>query len=99
MTRSGVIAVNISNRYLHIAPVLGNLAEELHLVGLHRHDHEDEDVVPGKYPSHWVVVAKQREALGALLEDRRWEPIPKSPALGVWTDNFSNVLSVFDQRS
>ncbi|MDE3051682.1 MAG: fused MFS/spermidine synthase, partial [Nitrospirota bacterium] len=99
MTRNGVIAVNISNRYLHIAPVLGNLAEELHLVGLHRHDHEDEDIVPGKYASHWVVVAKQREALGTLLEDKRWEPIPKNPALGVWTDNFSNVLSVFDWRS
>lgn len=99
MTNNGVIAVNISNRYLRIAPVLGNLAEELHLVGLHRHDHEDEDVVPGKYPSHWVVVAKQRESLGTLLEDKRWEPIPKSPALGVWTDNFSNVLSVFDWKS
>ena len=99
MTSNGVIAINVSNRYLDIAPVLGNLTDELHLVGLHRHDHEDEDVVPGKYASHWIVVAKQRDALGALVQDQRWEPIPKSPALGVWTDNFSNVFSVFDWKS
>ena len=99
MTSNGVIAINASNRYLDIAPVLGNLTDELHLVGLHRHDHEDEDVVPGKYASHWIVVAKQRDALGALVQDQRWEPIPKSPALGVWTDNFSNVFSVFDWKS
>ena len=99
MTSDGVIAVNVSNRYLDIPPVLGNIAEEVDLVGLRRHDYEDEDVVPGKYASHWVVMARQRDALGALWEDARWEPIPKNPALGVWTDNFSNVLGVFDWGS
>lgn len=96
ITENGVIAINVSNRYLDIAPVLGNMEDALHLVGLHRHDHEDEDTVPGKYPSHWVVLAKQREALGTLIENTQWEPIPKNPVLGVWTDNFSNVLSVFN---
>ena len=96
MTENGVIAINVSNRYLDVAPVLGNMEQALHLVGLHRHDHEDEDVVPGKYPSHWVVLAKQRVALGTLSENTQWEPIPKNPALGIWTDDFSNVLSVFD---
>jgi hypothetical protein len=99
MTSNGVIAINASNRYLDIAPVLGNLTDKLHLVGLHRHDHEDEDVVLGKYPSHWIVVAKQRAALGALVQDQRWELIPRNPTLGVWTDNFSNVFNVFDWRS
>jgi hypothetical protein len=99
MTSDGVIAVNVSNRYLDIPPVLGNIAEELDLVGLRRHDYEDEDVVPGKYASHWVVMARQPDALGALWEDPRWEPIPRNPALGVWMDNFSNVLSVFDWGS
>jgi hypothetical protein len=99
MTSDGVIAVNVSNRYLDIPPVLGNIAAELDLVGLRRHDYEDEDVVPGKYASHWVVMSKQRDVLGALWEDARWEPIPRNPALGVWTDNFSNVLSVFDWGS
>lgn len=99
LSGDGVIAVNVSNRYLDIAPVLGNLAEELHLTGLHRHDDKDEDLVPGKYASHWIVMAKQRDRVGALLEDAQWEPIPKSPSLGIWTDNFSNVLSVFDWTS
>jgi spermidine synthase len=99
MTRDGVLVVNVSNRYLDIAPVLGNIAEELGLVGMHRHDHEDEDIVPGKYASHWVVMVKQRDVLGALWQDPRWEPIPTNRALGVWTDNFSNVLSVFDWGS
>jgi len=99
MSSDGVVAVNVSNRYLDIAPVLGNLAEELHLTGLHRHDEKDEDVVPGKYGSHWIVLAKQRDRVGGLLENPEWEPIPKNPSLGIWTDNFSNVLSVFDWTS
>jgi hypothetical protein len=96
MTDNGVIAVNVSNNYLDVAPVLGNMAQALHLAGLHRHDVEDEDVVPGKFSSHWVVFAKRREDLGTLLENAQWVPVPKNPALGVWTDNFSNVLSVFN---
>jgi hypothetical protein len=98
LTDDGIIAMHISNRHLDLEPVLGNIAEELQLATLHEYDQEETS--PGKTSSDWVLLARKREDFGALLDDSRWQPARTDPKVGVWTDDYSNLLSVFnDYRS
>jgi len=93
----GVLVFNLSNRYLRLLPVLGNLAADAGLAALFQ---EDLDVTPelvrdGKLPSRWVVMARDPKDFGALARDPRWQILPPAPDRPVWTDDFSNILSVF----
>jgi hypothetical protein len=93
----GLLVFHISNRCLDLESVLGNLAKEAGLV-CHAHDEADpspQEIAEGKNQSHWLVMAWRREDLGRLARDSRWQPIKGDPHAAVWTDNFSNVASVF----
>lgn len=99
LTDDGVVALHISNRYLGLEPVLGNLAKDLTLVGLKQFDDESDKKHPGKSSSDWALLARRQEALGSLASDPRWTPLKQDDRVGVWTDDFSNVLRVFDWTS
>jgi hypothetical protein len=48
----------------------------------------------GKFPSEWFAVARDRADFGRLNADSRWS-VPQAPTgTPLWTDDFSNVLSV-----
>ena len=32
---------------------------------------------------------------GGMADDERWKPLETDPKVGVWTDDYSNLLSVF----
>jgi SAM-dependent methyltransferase len=153
----GVLVINIANRYLGFNPVLGNLAKDLSLEGWMSAGEEDRTI--DRYATAWVVMARNQQALGDLLEktvveepalpdvdveahakvppskepvaggpalldligtvglmgspfgqgpllagsalfprragQRCWVPLRTDPRLGVWTDDYSNLLSVF----
>jgi hypothetical protein len=96
LSDDGILAVHISNRHLELQPVLGNLARELQLVGLRQYDSDaDRRPVPGISISDWVLLARRPEDFGRLADDKRWEPIEIDPKVGLWTDDYSNLLSVF----
>jgi spermidine synthase len=92
----GILAVHISNRYVDLEPVLGNLAKAGDLAGLVQRDGENK---AGKSSSHWVVLARRREDFGKLAEDQRWKRLAGRPEVGLWTDDYSNLLSVFRWRN
>jgi SAM-dependent methyltransferase len=96
----GRLVFNISSRYLDFRPVLGNLAASLQLSCVH---YNEVAVSPaarkdGKYPSHWVVMSRQPQELGNLLTDSRWEVVKPSPEMRLWTDDYSNILAIFDWK-
>jgi len=93
----GLLCFNISSRYLDFRPVLGNLAEANKLYALAQNESEvpPEAQREGKYSSHWVVMARQPRLFGKLMDDSRWLPVLPDPTLPVWTDDYSNVLSIF----
>jgi hypothetical protein len=92
----GVLAFHISNRYLNLEPLLGDLARDAGLELLAQEDTKvpEPDLVAGKAPSTWVLMARAREDFGALTSDARWHPLPPRAHRLVWTDDFSNPLSV-----
>ena len=90
----GVIAMHVTNRYLDLRPVAGDLARDAGLVALVG---EDLDLTrpereAGKAASVWVVMGRRPSDLGQLGDDRRWSPPPRRPGSRVWTDDFSNLL-------
>lgn len=94
LSPDGILALHISNRYLNLEPVLGNLARELQLVGLAQYDYDFAEK-PGKRASHWVLLANRTTDFGKLAQDPAWKPIQSRPEVGVWTDDYSNLLGVF----
>ena len=133
----GILAFNISSKYLRLAPVLADAAAELGLVSLVQVDtgtgqgpnsqemneareayeqfqrtgkvdpglvmkalkaeqaRVEESRTTGRSPSQWVIMARRTEHLGKLAKDPRWKSITRTPGSRVWTDDYSNLLSVF----
>jgi hypothetical protein len=95
---SGLLAFNISNRYLRLEPVLAAVARDAGLTGLVQHDQNeavDQPAPSGKTPSSWVVLARRPEDLGPLAGNPHWQPLTARPGTKAWTDDFSNLLSAF----
>src|SRR5207253_633791 len=88
----GLVAFHVTNRYLDLEPVVAGVARSLGLAGLTQNHHASAaEERAGARSSHWIVVARTRDALGPLVRDRRWRPLENRPGLPVWTDQFSNI--------
>jgi len=97
---NGVLAFHISNRHLALNGIVGRLAQANGLVALQRRDRKRTEGWPAdKTASEWVVLARTREDLGLLTGDEAWTPPPVTPATPLWTDDFSNMLSVLQLRA
>jgi hypothetical protein len=89
----GLLAFHISSNYLDLKPVIAGIAQALDSSGLtqeHRPPARQERM--GAQRSIWVLVARDGTSLAGLRNDRRWKPLDESTT--VWTDQFSNILSV-----
>jgi hypothetical protein len=42
-----------------------------------------------------VLLARKERDLGSLVRSIGWERLERRPSVKVWTDDFSNLLSVF----
>jgi hypothetical protein len=89
----GLLAFHISNNYVDLHPVLAALAADAGLVAVGRDDGVGS--IDGKYPSSWVLMARRESDLGPVLQDARWGRVTSPPGFPVWTDDFSNIFSVF----
>jgi hypothetical protein len=100
LTPDGILVVHISNRYLDLRPVLGNLAWDLGLSALYGSNPNTlEHLAQGKSASHWVALTRTLGDLGDLGTDPMWEDLVAEPGARVWTDDFSDVFSVFRWRT
>ncbi|HZU34593.1 MAG TPA: hypothetical protein VFA18_01720, partial [Gemmataceae bacterium] len=142
----GIVVFHISNRYLDLEPVLGNLAAERGLVGYIENDNASG--ILGKTASSWVVLTRKesKSVLDRLVHEDHWEQwqaehgwkessealqllsafpdaegclraqqavcqslyqglrapwrkLKTRQDMGVWTDDYSNLLRVFDWKN
>ena len=94
----GVLAFHISNRYLELEPVLGDLGRATGMACFSRIDVPTDRrgrQQPGKTISHWVMLARRQSNLGRLPSQRdRWRSCATRPSEAPWTDDYSNILNV-----
>jgi hypothetical protein len=88
----GLIAVHVTNRHLDLAPVVARAARSLGLAVVERYD-PAKGARGTRTHSWWVVIARSPDRLEPLLERSGWR-VPNVSGGRVWTDDYSNVLSV-----
>lgn len=94
----GLLVFHISNRSLDLHPVVADLAHARNLTGL-VFDDTSRNQPSGKEPSQWVVMARRPEDVQTLAADTaRWQKLEGRPERQVWTDDFSNIVSIFKWR-
>jgi hypothetical protein len=93
MKKDGVLAINISNRYLDLEPVVAQAAAELGLSGVLVAD--DGDLESYYTGSSWILMSadpsifKHKNFQGAEVTNLK----PK-PGFRAWTDDFSNIIRI-----
>ncbi|HEV2059577.1 MAG TPA: hypothetical protein VGR11_09475, partial [Solirubrobacteraceae bacterium] len=93
----GVIAFHVSNSYLDLEPVLGNLAADARMACVAQEDARSaNDGDPRTEGSSWVAIARHARDLRAVAPDRWWRDCRRSPGTAPWTDDYSNLLGALD---
>lgn len=91
MKPDGVIAFHVSNRFLSLAPVVGQLAADQHMHALLV---ADADAEPPLLKTDWMLVAASEHALlrPALAYVATKPPVIEG--LKVWTDDTNNLFKI-----
>ena len=93
----GIVAFNVSNSYLDLEPVLGNLAHDARMACVAQEDRTSaNDGVPETDASDWMVMARHTRDLRTVAPGHRWHDCRRSPGTAPWTDDYSNLLGALD---
>jgi hypothetical protein len=93
----GLVVLHITNNHLDLEPVVSGIARSLGLTAAGRdHRPSADERRRGVNRSHWVALGRDASALGPLHGDPRWRPLGLDPDEPVWTDEYSNILSVVE---
>ena len=88
----GAVAFHVTNRYLRLAPVVRQLAEEAGYEAVLITDDAEDD----KYLSRtdWVIVTKNREFIDDEEVKAKRVVIEPIPGMRPWTDDFNNLFQI-----
>jgi spermidine synthase len=92
LNERGILLFNLSNRYFNLGSALARNAEEMGLKYRIKLDIPDD--IPYASASLWFVVARPQASLTPLDAVGWLTPTPP-PDLRPWTDDYTNLLSVF----
>jgi hypothetical protein len=93
LTPDGALLIHISNSYVDLAPVLARAAEANGFAA--RLCNGEEDLKTARSETVWVLLARRERDLGALSRKANWKKIEPRRQVRAWTDDYSNILSVF----
>ena len=94
---NGALVVHISNRHLHLEPLLGLAAGELGLSGAARLYEAPPWTLDGSLPmmTHLAVLARDRSVIDGLELGPDWRPLePRRPTWWrrAWTDDSASLV-------
>ena len=91
----GIVAFHVSNRFLHLIPVVARLAKEQGAHAVLVNDDPDDEDESLRSRSDWVLVSRDRAALEqpALVEGGATEAEDR-PEWRTWTDDYSNLIQI-----
>ncbi|MCF8496209.1 MAG: fused MFS/spermidine synthase [Alphaproteobacteria bacterium] len=96
----GILTFNVSNNYLDIEPVLARAAEHLDIPAYARLS--DTEIIEGTKletnMAHFVSLTRNPDHVNALLQ-AGWSPAEFREGVHLWTDQYSNIVSVLHNRS
>jgi len=89
LKEGGVIAINISNRYLDLQPVLDAAAKRIGFYGIARTDTYMR--IPVSQSSKWYVMTASPRALDTL-RNKGWSTTEPVDNIRYYTDDYANIL-------
>ncbi len=99
LAHGGILVFHVSNIYLDLKRVLGNVARDANLTAYVKEDlYLDEDHI-GKSPSTYVVMARKHKDLRPLLAFENWQRLEGQTNVKPWTDDYSNLFGVLKWSS
>ena len=93
----GLLVFHLSNRSLDLPPQVARLGAAMPPPWQMKLDDDfatERQQMEGKYASTWAVLARSAEDFQLAAADPRWQPVRVRPG-AIWTDAFSNVLSIW----
>lgn len=93
LTPDGVIAFNINNEYYKLWPVFASVAPKLNAHALLVREYYGADGNDETY-TEWVFITRNEKIIEQLKNKVEKQPAPSSD-FRIWTDDFSNPLSLF----
>jgi hypothetical protein len=97
----GIVALNITNDNLELAPIVDGLTADGNIAGLVQENNVESEaqLLEGKDYSEWAVIAKDRASLAPIEQSGRWTSLPSQPGRTpdrryVWTDDYSSLFTV-----
>ncbi len=93
---NGILAFHITNRHLLLKKVVSIHAEEMHLAAL-INEFKPQTDAPLIVATDWVVLAKNPETLKPLQASQigSWQKMPLYFDMPAWTDDFTNIVSIW----
>ena len=96
LTPHGILLFHISNLHVDLEPVLTRVAEG---AGFHCLTREDTDqrllsAIPGKSPSVWMTMARDKADLARFAADIHWRESRADSSQPPWTDDYSSIIRV-----
>lgn len=91
LKKDGILAIHITNRHVDLQPVCNGLAKEFGLTAVSTISMKNTDM--GTSQTHWVLLSRSAEAVEKLNYGRTTTSSLGESSI-LWTDNFSNLLSV-----
>lgn len=93
---NGILAFHITNRHLLLKKVLSIHSEHLHFSSLIQEFIPQQDI-PLVVATDWVVMANNSETLSPLSLSQlgKWQKMPLYFDMNPWTDDFTNIVSIW----
>jgi spermidine synthase len=90
----GVIAINITNRYLDLAPVVAEAAAANGFTGIVVDDDGNDENYYS--PSSWILLSRAPAIFNHVNFQDRWSvsDLKRKPGFRVWTDDYSNIVQI-----
>ncbi|MDF1665513.1 MAG: fused MFS/spermidine synthase [Planctomycetota bacterium] len=97
LKKGGLLLLHISNQHLDLEALVAVQAASLGLDILAQKEMTlaDADRQRGCTRSHWVILGREKNCLGNFRKDKRWREVKPSPDLRPWTDDHSDILSIY----
>jgi hypothetical protein len=92
----GVLAMNVTNTFLDLRPVVVAAAERLGLASVWVHCDGDERV---SYTNDWVLLSRDRQKIDAVASAAGHAANLQVPESRLWTDDYSNLFQALRDKS
>ena len=90
LNADGVMAIHVTNRYLDLQPVIGEVAQHFGLTAARVHQ-------PGGSlvkPSDWIILARNNAILDRPELTSKLQPLDSGKRVRLWTDDYSNLFQI-----